>query len=74
MFISIAGKIWGKIQFCGTSLGVSFWRSHCHFQGTETEVRERSGTRRFTEGMWKVGFWVRGEAGVVDDTYRGSGG
>lgn len=64
MFISIVGKIWGKIQFCGTSLVVSFWRSPSHFQGTETKVRKRSGTRRFTEGIWKVGFWVREE--VVD--------
>lgn len=73
MFISIAGKIWGKIQFCGTSLVVSFWRSHCrcHFQGTETKVRERSSTRRFTEGIWKVGFWVTGEVEGIDDTYRG---
>lgn len=44
------------------------------FSGAETKVRERSGTRRVAEGIWKVEFWVRGEVGCMDYTQRGQGG
>lgn len=56
VFITVAGKIWVKIQFCGTSLVVLFWRNRC-FQGTKIKSRRGQWVYRGNVGN-SSGIWV----------------